>query len=180
MDPLADGLEPGASHHFYADLGIGDFFMSDDTNPDLGPVFFSTTELVGTTEPDAAVTVDMADFSYTMPDAIPAGEQWWEVTNSGEQWHLAALIEAAPDATLEDIMAAFGDEDSPPPADAVVKAVGGMPPMSPGERVWITMDLEPGAYEVVCPLPDVAAIMAGGPPLSHLEHGMRHAFTVEN
>ncbi len=50
---LADGLEPGASHHIYADLGIGDFFTSDDTNPDLGPVFFSTTELVGTTEPDS-------------------------------------------------------------------------------------------------------------------------------
>ena len=175
---LADGLEPGASQHFYADLGIGDFFVSDDANPDLGPVFFSTTELVGTTEPDATVTVNMADFSYAMPDAIPAGEHWWAFTNSGEQWHLAAIISANPDASLEEIDAVF--VDGPPPANAVVEIFGGMPPMSPGERVWLEFDLEPGAYEVVCPLPDVAALMAGGPPLSHLEHGMRHAFTVEN
>jgi hypothetical protein len=52
--------------------------------------------------------------------------------------------------------------------------------MSQGERVWLAFDLEPGAYEVVCPLPDIAALMAGGPPLSHLVHGMRHAFAVEN
>lgn len=174
----ADAIEPGTPHQFYADLGTGDFFISAETNPELGPVFFSATELVGTTEPETAVFVDMADFSYAMPDAIPAGEQRWAFTNSGEQWHLAAIIGAAPDASLEEIMASFAEEG--PVADAAVDIFGGMPPMSPGERVWLDFDLEPGAYEVACPLPDVAALMNGGPPLSHMEHGMRRAFTVEN
>ncbi len=176
----AQDIEPGATYHYYADLGTGHFFLSDETNPELDPVFFSATELVGVTEPAADVNVDMADFSYAMADTIPAGEQWWEVTNSGEQWHLAAIMGANPDASLEAIEAAFGDEDGPPPADAIIEIFGGMPPMSPGERVWLEFDLEPGAYEVVCPLPDVIAIMSGGAPMSHLAHGMRHAFTVEN
>lgn len=177
---IVDHLGPGATRQYYADLGVGDFFLMDETNPDLAPVFFSATELVGTTEPAADVTVDMADFSYDMADAIPAGEQLWELTNSGEQWHLAAIITANPDATLEEIEASFGGPDTPPPADAVVEVLGGMPPMSPGERVWMTFDLEPGDYELVCPLPDIVAMMAGGPPLSHMSQGMRHVFTVGN
>ena len=174
----ADGIEPGASHRFFADLDTGDFFLSDETNPDLGPVFFSAAELTGVTEPTSIVTVDMADFSYAMPGAIPAGEQWWAFTNSGEQWHLAAIINANPDASLEEIEAVF--VDGPPPTDAVIEIFGGMPPMSPGERVWLAFDLEPGEYEVVCPLPDVASLMNGGPPMSHMDHGMRRAFTVVN
>lgn len=177
---LVDNLEPGETKQYYADLGVGDFFLMDETNPELDPIFFSATEVVGTTEPAADVTVDMADFSYAMPDAIPTGEQLWELTNSGDQWHLAAIIAANPDASLEEIEASFGGPDTPPPDDAVVEIFGGMPPMSQGERVWMAFDLEPGDYELVCPLPDVVAMMEGGPPLSHLMHGMRQAFTVGN
>ena len=175
---LVEDIGPGESAHFYADLGRGDFFLVDETNPELGPIFFSASEVVGVMEPTASMSVDMSDFAYAMPDTVPAGEQWWEFTNSGEQWHLAAIIDANPDATMYEIMAVF--EEGPPPADAVVDIFGGKPPMSPGERVWLAFDLEPGSYEVVCPLPDVATLMDGGPPMSHIEHGMRRAFTVEN
>ena len=177
---LVEEIEPGATDHFYADLGTGDFFLSDETNPDLDPIFFSATELVGTTEPAAGVKVDMVDFAYVMPDTIPGGKQLWELTNSGEQWHLAAIATTNPDASPEEILASFGGENEPPPADAAVKVLGGIPPMSPGERVWIELDLEPGAYELVCPLPDVTAFATGQEPLPHMLHGMRHGFTVEN
>lgn len=54
------------------------------------------------------------------------------------------------------------------------------PAAETGERVWMEFDLEPDDYELVCPLPDVVAMMEGGAPLSHLLHGMRHTFTVRN
>jgi hypothetical protein len=176
----AQDIAPGATAHYYADLRTGDFFVTDDTNPDLAPVFFAAAELVGTVEPEAAVTVDMVDFAYVMPDTVPAGKQLWGFTNSGEQWHLAAIATHDPDASVEEILSSFGGENEPPPADAVVQILGGLPPMSPGERVWIEFELEPGVYELLCPLPDVAALATGEEPLPHLIHGMRHAFTAGN
>jgi hypothetical protein len=175
----SEEIAPGATQQFYADLGKGEFFLIDDANPGQAPAFFTAPEIVGTVEPAADVQVDMADFSYAMPARIPAGQKLWEVTNSGAQWHLAAIITANPDATPEEILASFGGPDTPPPADAAVQVMGGMPPMSPGERVWLAIELAPGKYEVVCPLPDLAALATGGEPLPHLLHGMRHAFTVE-
>jgi hypothetical protein len=53
-----------------------------------------------------------------------------------------------------------------------------VPPISEGERAWLTFDMEPGTYVVGCPLPDMAALMAGGEPLSHLHHGMYQVITV--
>jgi hypothetical protein len=104
----------------------------------------------------------------------------WEFTNSGDQWHLAALTTYNPDATPEQLLALFGEEGGLPPADAPVQVMGGLPPMSPGERVWIEMDLPPGEYQLLCPLPDVVAMAEGGEPLPHLLHGMQRRFTVEN
>jgi hypothetical protein len=47
-----------------------------------------------------------------------------------------------------------------------------------GERVWLEFSLAPGEYLVSCPIPDVAAIFAGEPPLSHIEHGMAKTINV--
>ncbi len=172
-----EGLEPGGRVRFYADLGTGDFALADESQPELGWTFFAANEIVGTVAPETAMRVDMADFAYVMADSLPAGKQWWEFTNSGTQWHLAAIIGAAPDVGMEDLLAAFEREGHP---DAAVKVFGGKPPMSPGERVWVEMELAAGEYELVCPLPDLASFGPGGPPRTHLEHGMRRAFSVTN
>lgn len=174
-----DGIAPGGSDHFYADLRTGEFFVSDDTQPQLPPIFFAANEIVGTVAPETAVTVDMADFAYVMPDSLPAGKHWWEFTNSGEQWHLAAIIKAAPDVSMEELMAAFEFQAEPNP-DGPVQVFGGKPPLSPGERVWIELKLAAGEYELVCPLPDLTSFGTGGPPMTHLDHGMRRAFSVTN
>jgi len=177
---FAENIEPDTTYHFYGDLGTGDFFLMDDANPDLDPTFFSATQVIGTVEPEASVTLDMVDFSYVIPDEIPAGKQLWEITNSGEQWHLFAIMEADPDVSVEEVLASLGGPDEPPPADSPVEFIGGMPPMSQGERIWMEFDLEAGAYELICPLPDVTALASGAEPLPHLSHGMRRALTVVN
>ncbi|MBP9656592.1 MAG: hypothetical protein KBD86_02085 [Candidatus Promineofilum sp.] len=172
-------VAPGTTSSFHVDLRTGDFILSDDTNPANDLTFFAANEIVGTTEPEAAVTVDMVDFAYAMPDTVP-GQGLWEFVNSGDQWHLAALTTYNPDVTPEQLLGLFSEEGGPPPADAPVQVMGGLPPMSPGERVWVEMDLQPGQYQLVCPLPDLTAMVAGEEPMPHLLHGMMHMFTVEN
>jgi hypothetical protein len=172
---VVDGLEPGATYSFYAALGTGDFFLADDANPDAAPTFFHAAENAGTVAPDADLAVDMVDFAYALPASVPAGQQLWEITNSGEQWHLLAIMKANPELATEVLLAAL---EGPPAEDSPVQFVGGVAPMGAGERIWVTIDLEAGDYEVVCPLPDVAAAASGAPPLPHLLHGMRAPFSV--
>ncbi len=172
-------IAPGATTTFYTDLRTGEFILNDDTHPERDLAFFKAEEIVGTTVPETAATIDMVDFAYNTPDTMP-GKGLWEFINSGNQWHLAAVTTYNPDVTPEQLLALFSEESGPPPADAPVQAIGGLPPISPGERVWIEMDLTPGEYQLVCPLPDVVAMAEGDDPLPHLLHGMVRRFTVED
>jgi len=171
-------VAPGTTSAFHVDLRTGDFILSDDANPANDLTFFAADEITGTTEPETAVTVDMVDFAYTMPDTAP-GQGLWEFTNSGDQWHLAALTTYNPDVTPEQLLGLFSEEGGPPPADAPVQVMGCLPPISPGERVWIEMDLPPGEYLLLFPLPDLVAMAEGGEPMPHLLHGMQRMFSVE-
>ncbi len=141
---------------------------------------FTADELVGTVEPKTDVTVDMHDFAYTMPDSISAGEHLWEFANTGEQWHMLFFAKLGPDATMEDVMNAMMAEGEPtgPPPFEIVNDVG-LAPISEGERAWLSFSLEPGSYVVACPIPDLAAMMNGEPPLPHMVHGMVRQLTVE-
>ncbi|MCI0712533.1 MAG: hypothetical protein L0154_20420, partial [Chloroflexi bacterium] len=48
-----------------------------------------------------------------------------------------------------------------------------VPPVGQGEQLWLTLDLEPGTYIVVCSFPDVT-----GSGHVHAELGMRQTFIV--
>lgn len=180
--PSVNPVDPGAERWFYVDLRTGVFVVDAAEHvegmPGAGALHlnavFTANEIVGTTEPVADVVVDMVDFAYTMPDEIPAGEQLWEYTNSGEQWHMMFVVDLAEGAGIEDVMAFMGDPAmapaGPPPFEIVPHA--GIPPIGVGERAWLESSLAPGEYLVGCPIPDVAAIFAGEMPLSHIEHGM--------
>ena len=52
-------------------------------------------------------------------------------------------------------------------------------PMDPEERAWVTVNLEPGTYAVLCFLPNIKAIEAGNEPQTHAELGMIQVITVE-
>lgn len=180
--PSFNPIAPGAESWAYIDLRTG-VFVVDATGhvegtpvagaPHLNAVFVAD-EIVGTTEPVADVAVEMADFAYTMPDEIQAGPQLWQFTNSGGQWHMMFVIDLAEGAGVEEVMAFLGDPAmtpaGPPPFEFAPEA--GIAPIGAGERVWLESSLTPGEYLVGCPIPDAAAIFAGEPPLSHIEHGM--------
>lgn len=186
--PSFNPVVAGGSEHAIIDFRTGQFLVAANEHVEEAPppgteyIFgeFTADELVGTVEPAADIKVDMHDFAYTMPDSITAGEHLWEFANIGEQWHMLFFLKLAPDATMEDVMNAImaeGEPAGPPPFEIVNGA--GLTPISEGERVWGSFSLEPGSYVVACPIPDLAAMMNGEPPLPHMAHGMVRQLTVE-
>jgi len=184
--PSFNPIEAGAAKSAIMDLRTGQFIVDATEHVEGTPIagaphlnaVFAANEIVGTTEPTTDVVVDMVDFAYVMPDELKAGPQRWEFKNDGGQWHMLFVVSLAEGATAEDVMAALSEAEpsGPPPFEFVADA--GTAPIGAGERIWLDFDLPPGQYLVGCPLPDIAAILAGGPPLSHMEHGMMKMVTV--
>jgi hypothetical protein len=133
--------------------------------------------------PDAAVTVDMVDFAYGMPDmAIAAGPQIWTAPNAGEQIHELAIMRLAPGITFEQVQTMLSAEAIATPAMASpaagemaappIEVIGGVAPMSPGYTNWPVLDLAPGDYTAICFVPDAET---GAP---HVALGMIMPFTL--
>ena len=125
--------------------------------------------------PVADGTVDMADFAYpTMPE-MHAGPMVLEVTNSGQEPHEIVVMRLEGiglDQLLSMLM------EPPPPGEAPAGPppftfVGGMQGLMPGDRGWVTLDLTPGEYAMICFIPSPAN---QGKP--HVALGMARAFTV--
>lgn len=141
-----------------------------DMDQDLVP--FTPGPDSGAAAPGADVSVEMDDFAYVMPDKIPAGPHLWEISNVGKQWHMMLIAHLADGQTVDDILKMMGE----PGDDSLLGStiVDAYLPMSPGNRAWVTIDLPPGNYAAVCPLPDLMGDMS-----PHAMKGMVHAFTVE-
>jgi hypothetical protein len=178
----------GGSEQAIIDFKTGQFMLDasehvEEETPPGWPRFygvFTADEIVGTVEPQTDVKVEMADFAYIMPDEIKAGKQLWQFHNTGKQWHMQFFLKPASGATIDDVMAALaaeGEPSGPPPFEFVPAA--GIAPISEGERLWLEVDLAPGTYIAGCPIPDIATLTGGGPPTSHLEHGMHRVLTVK-
>ncbi len=181
-------MPAGESRQAVIEFGTGQFIVDAAEHSDGSPLpdaqhvdaFFTADTLEGTVEPDAAVQVELLDFAYTMSEAaVSAGKHLWQYHNGGEQWHMMLLVKVNEGTTVEDVLAFMGQEEpsGPPPFEFMENA--GIPPIGPGERTWVEFDLEPGTYMAICPLPDAAAIMSGGMPTSHAEHGMHWQFEVK-
>ena len=124
---------------------------------------------VAATAPKADGQVRLVDFSFTLPQAIKAGKQTWEIKNDGKQPHEMTLIKLAEGKTMADVAAFMAKPAGAPPfAD-----VGGMQGIMPGATAWLDLNLEPGNYVALCHIPD----MASGEEHMHL--GMIMPFSVE-
>lgn len=180
---VSDPIPPGqTSARAIVDLKKGDYILDDDADSKKHQnAAFKVNTVMNTAVPKADVVVDMQDFKFAMPQEIKAGKRLWQISNTGKQWHMWAVVKTKADATAEDIMKALGGRNGPaaPDANAKAQVVGGISPMSEGERLWIEVDLQPGSYTLVCPLPDVAMMAQGGRPMTHAEHGMIKTITVK-
>jgi hypothetical protein len=178
INPVA----PNASERLVADLKTGELVLdaSDHVEgeppPDLKRItqVIKAEKIVGTLEPKADVTLDMKDFAYVLPDELKAGKQTWQVLNTGQQWHMLLLAKPNEGVSVEDVLKAMMSEtpSGPPP----MEMVDSVAPISEGERQWMELDLKPGTYLLICPLPDFSK---PGPPVPHIAHGMHKVLVVK-
>lgn len=122
--------------------------------------------------PAPTVEAELSDFSFEMPDTLPAGEHSFQIHNAGGQPHEFTLIQLMGNATPQDFLAWAGDQANatgPPPATLL----GGITGIEHGMQQTFNATLEPGRYAVICFLPDVH-----GDHAPHFTKGMLDEFTV--
>jgi len=131
--------------------------------------------------PDATATLDMTDgLEYIVsPDAVPAGPQVWEITNSGEHHAHHAVFFRIPDGVTEDdivtdfISLMSGTPPAGPPLISQFTHVGYAALQSGGQTTWVELDFDPGTYAVIC------FIIDPGTGQPHVMNGMATTFTVQ-
>lgn len=130
--------------------------------------------------PAADLTIALSDYAFTgLPTELPAGEQVWEITNTGPEIHELVVFRQSPGVTYEMVTSGFGippatpsASATPPPGPPFVD-VGGVTPMGLGVTNWAVLDLTPGAYFAIC---FVLSPDHGGAP--HFAFGMIQPLTI--
>ena len=115
------------------------------------------------------VEVTLDDYSFTMPDTLPAGAVRIEATNVGAEDHEVSFARVIDGATVADVVAAAEESDSA--ADVLLDFHGGPTSVRPGATETVEVDLPAGTYLVLdfIPSPD-------GTP--HIDLGMFKVVTV--
>jgi uncharacterized cupredoxin-like copper-binding protein len=126
--------------------------------------------------PESAFTVDMLEFAYDgFPDTLPAGKTTFEVVNEGEQFHLMDVRRVNEQGiTAEQVLQHL--RGTPQPVAPTDAGAGGMGELEPGDSGWVTLDLEPGVYTLICLVFDQQDGVLGK---LHTDLGMHHTFTVQ-
>jgi hypothetical protein len=140
--------------------GVGTFTVADGPGEGVAP-------------PPADVEVQLVDFAFNAPLSVAAGPQVWHIENIGEQNHEILVVPLPDDWDAggfnENLIRALaGEEEIEEEIEAIAAAF-----VDPGGQTWLTLDLEPGVYGLVCFFPDTAG--EGHP---HATLGMRQIITV--
>ncbi len=189
------GVGPGMSSTVVLDLAPGDYVAvcvvpDEEGTPHylLGQkLAFSVAAGDATgAAPTADLRVEMTEMAFAnLPTELPAGEQVWEVANTGEQLHETLVLALAEGMTIEQGMQIFtggeapaeGEGESTPAMDMEMgpppfTGIGGVAPLSPGLTNYLLLDLTPGNYLTICFVPDAATGMP------HFMMGMLAGFSV--
>ena len=170
----AGDLAPGESFSYTVNLHPGNYLMlefgPEGPPSDLVPFIVVEGDMMDVVEPDADVHLAMVDFAFGVPGFMPSGEQLWHLDNIGDQWHEVAVMPLPEGVeSVSDVMEMMASGSEPDVQPAFFWA-----PMSAGTEAWVTVDLEPGSYVVLCFLPDL-----NGDFSPHMNHGMIQVFTVQ-
>lgn len=168
-------LLPSTSGLAYLDLEPGAYLITAATGGGPGdpykPAYLPLTVRAGerAEAPTADVTLTLSDFHFALPKKLESGNQLWKISNSGAEPHLTLIFKLQRGSTTKDVTTWMNDQSGPPPFDfgTLVQAV------TAGQTFYAEVELSPGTYAAVCPLPDLAS---GAP---HFTEGMVSTFTVE-
>jgi hypothetical protein len=158
-------LQPGT--HILAVFGEG--------APLVAVTEVSAEQVSPAAAPTADVQIDLVDFAFVMPDTVPSGPQLWGFTNTGQQPHEMGITALPAGTTLPQLLDQVHQSmttDGPPTNQDFL-----WPPVAPGARAWVELDLKPGTYGAICMLPDFAAVDRTQAQ-AHVDMGMVRIFTV--
>ena len=120
-------------------------------------------------EPVADNTMALDDYSFRLERPLHAGRQRLRIRNAAAQPHEVAIVKLAAGKRVEDALAWLRRMDGPPP----FAPAGGTMALTSGASTVTTLDLTPGAYVLLCFVPDAKD------DKSHVAHGMVKEVTVE-
>lgn len=113
-------------------------------------------------EPEADVTMRLVDYDFQLSRPLTPGKHTLRVENDGTQPHEVAIVRLATGKSPMDF-AHWGEHPQGPEPGTMLGGVSGI---MPGTHAFITVDLQPGEYGLICFLPD------GGDGKPHFDHGM--------
>ncbi|HEV8214940.1 MAG TPA: hypothetical protein VGP95_03865 [Gemmatimonadaceae bacterium] len=121
-------------------------------------------------EPTADVTMTLDDYSFTLSGPLTAGTRTIRFENKATQPHEAVIARLLPERTMLQAIVWMNSGQSGP---APVAMLGGASGIAQGRHMFVTADLKPGKYVLLCFIPDAR----DGRP--HSAHGMAKEITVE-
>lgn len=121
------------------------------------------------TPPEADVEIVLDDYSFDVTPELTAGRHVIRVDNRATQPHEVLLVQLAPGKTPHDVIAWAETPDGPPPG----RPIGGTTGLAKGAVNYVTVELEPGEYALICFVPDAN----DGKP--HFVHGMVRQISVK-
>ena len=111
----------------------------------------STPEDEATPEESGPPTIVADEFSYQVPETLPAGETAFKFQNVGKQKHMAIFVELLKGKTLDDVnkyLAAHGPGGRPPSWVRLVRKAQGF--AKPGATTKFSGEFTPGTYAMLC------------------------------
>jgi hypothetical protein len=121
------------------------------------------------TEPTPDVTVRLSDYAFAFSTPLTAGAHVIRVENDGPQLHEITFEKLNEGKTMQDFVAwGQGGMKGPPPTTPA----GGFIGPTKGGHGFLTVNLTPGKYLVLCYVPDEK----DGKP--HVMHGMMQEVTI--
>lgn len=115
------------------------------------------------------VKVVGVDYSFTSPDASPAGIVTFNLVNNGSDLHAMAVFELPANHTLREFLDQYHSQGMIP---AWMVGLGQTTTIAPQAETFLTVRMKPGRYILACLIPARDGRM-------HTEKGMVKLFTVK-
>jgi|SRR5579863_2671592 hypothetical protein len=126
------------------------------------PLTVTAATTASAAAPATDAVVSLSDYTFALSQPLTAGRHTIKVETAPGQPHELVLVQLDPGKTEKDLLAWMPKEQGPPPGHVV----GGASPSTSGSPVYVSVDLVPGKYLLICFLPD------GKDGKPHFMHGM--------
>lgn len=165
--------DAGGSAEVVLDLTPGEWIAwSESSEAPQEPVVFTVTGEIPSDlpEPESGATITMGEYVIAVSDGeLTTGQQVVKVENLGAQPHfvfvargpddmteeqIAAILEAEMQAEMTGTPPAFEELEINPEED--LRTVLSTGTQSPNREIWVSLDLQAGAYAMVCFFPDIS------------------------